>query len=83
MSIWSVLGIVAIVLLVIYLKKRNAVWGGLTLGIIVGMIFAIISVLKKTGFDWYILKNSAIVGTLAGFIAELLGKAGDRMRDKA
>jgi hypothetical protein len=41
--VWYTLGIIALVLLVIYWKGRNAVWGGLTLGVIVGIVVTIIS----------------------------------------
>jgi len=77
--IWQILGIVAIVLLVIFWKNKNAVWGGLTLGIIIGIIIAIF---YGNGFDWHIIGKSAISGTILGFIAELLGKGSDLLKKK-
>ena len=81
-SIWLILGIVAAGLLITYWQKQNAVWGGLTLGVIIGFIIAIIFVFKGSGFDWLIIGKSTIIGTLLGFIAELLGKLSDLVRRK-
>lgn len=68
-NIWNILGITAIILLVIYFKKgRNAVWGGLTLGIIVGALIFLFN-----DFNLFYLKVASILGTIIGFIAELLG----------
>ncbi len=78
-SIWTILGIISIVLLIIYWGGfgpkfgPNAVWGGLTLGLIIGFIVAIFFVFKGAGFNWYIIEKSAILGTIIGFFAELLG----------
>lgn len=72
---WTILGIITIVLLIIFFfrPQRNAVWGGLTIGIIIGLIVAIVFVFKGHGFGWHIIKKCAISGTIIGFIAELLG----------
>jgi len=82
LNIWYILGIIAVVLLIIYWPKRSAVWGGLTIGIIIGFIVAIFYLSKETGFNWFIVGKSAILGTLAGFIAELLGIISDFIRKK-
>lgn len=67
---WIILGIIAIIGLVItFFKDRNSVWGGLTLGIIVGLIIALIK-----GFDWLILVKGGIIGTLTGVVFSLVGK---------
>lgn len=68
MYIWTILGVVALILLVIYWNSRNAVWGGLTLGIISGFIWKLVG---KT--DWYIVIKTMTVGILLGFLVELLG----------
>lgn len=43
MDIWIILGVVAAILLAIYFRSRNAVWGGLTGGIIIGFMIVIFS----------------------------------------
>lgn len=75
LNIWIILGAVSVVLLFIYWGGRNAVWGGLTIGAIIGAVIALFS-----GFEWFVIAKSAITGTLIGFGAELLGKVSDKMR---
>ena len=77
LNIWTILGVASAVLLFVYWGRRNAVWGGFTIGIIAGLIIALFS-----GFDWYIIGKGAVSGTIIGFGAELLGKISDRMRNR-
>ena len=74
-TIWIILGVVSAVLWVIYFRSQNAVWGGLTAGIIIGLIIAVFS-----NFNWYIVGKGIIAGTIIGFGAELLGKVLDKMK---
>ncbi|OGY98355.1 MAG: hypothetical protein A2681_00535 [Candidatus Liptonbacteria bacterium RIFCSPHIGHO2_01_FULL_56_18b] len=76
-TIWIILGIASLILLAFYWNRRNAVWGGFTIGIIAGLVIALFS-----GFDWYIVGKGAISGTIIGFGAELLGKISDKMRNR-
>ena len=78
--IWKILGIMTVALLIVFWRKRGTVWGGLTLGVIIGFIIAIFFVFKARGFDWLIIGKAAISGTILGFIAELLGKVSDRIK---
>jgi len=81
--IWTILTIISGILLILYFSSgRNSVWGGLTLGIIIGLIAVLIFVFRGNGFDWYIIGEAAIIGTLAGFIADLLGRLSDYLRRK-
>ena len=75
LNIWTILGAIGVILLFVYWGRRNVVWGGLTTGVVVGLIIALLS-----GFDWWIVAKGAILGTLVGFGAELLGKLADRMK---
>jgi len=78
-TLWTFLGIASIILLAIYFwRGRNAVWGGFTAGIIIGFIIALFS-----GFNWYIVGKGAILGTMIGFVAELLGMLSDFLKRKA
>jgi hypothetical protein len=77
-TLWTFLGIASIILLAIYFwRGRNAVWGGFTAGIIIGFIIALFS-----GFKWYIVERGAILGTMIGFVAELLGMLSDFLKRK-
>jgi len=81
-DVWTILGILAIVLLVFFSKGRNAVWGGLILGILLGFAVVFFLVLKGDGFNWYFLARGATIGTLAGLASELIGIPSDFLRKK-
>ena len=68
----------SVVLLISYFRTKNAVWGGFTGGIIVGVIIALFG----EGFNWFILGKTAIIGTIVGFAADLLGKIADHIKRK-
>lgn len=59
-----------------FFRGRNAVWGGATLGAIVGVVVA----LARSGFDWGTVGQGAVIGSFIGLLAEILGAIGDRMR---
>lgn len=80
--IWIILGIVSILLLAFYYNKKNAVWGGLAIGIILGLITAVIMYFQGFGFDWSIIGKFIVVCVLTGFGAELLGRIGDSLKRK-
>lgn len=72
---WRVLGVIAIILLIINFRKgQNSVWGGLSLGVIVGFIIAVILALMGKGFNWLVILRAIIVGIIVGFLADLLGE---------
>lgn len=79
---WKILGIVAVVLLIVFFfcPRRNAVWGGLTSGVIIGLIVTIIFVLKGNGFGWYVIGKCAISGIIIGFVVELVGAVSDLIK---
>ena len=81
-NIWTILGIVTIVLLIVFWRKRNAVWGGLAIGVIIGLVTTAFFAFKGHGFNWHIIGKAAISGTIIGFIAELLGKVSDYLQRK-
>ncbi len=65
--------ILAIVLLALHWKGPNAVWGGATLGVIVGLIVALVA------GDWSLLALIFAIGTIAGTIFEWIGRLAKRM----
>ena len=81
-SMWTFLLIIAVISLIIFWKGPNAVWGGIALGAIGGLIIAIIISILDKGFHWSTVGKGIIVGVLLGVGAELLGKLSDRMRKK-
>lgn len=81
-TIWKILGIIALILLIIFWQKRGAIWGGMTLGLIIGLIIAVIFIFKGNRFDWRVIGKGAILGTFAGFVAELLGRVSNLLKKK-
>ena len=69
----TILAILAIVLLVLHWKGPNAVWGGATLGVIVGLIVALV-----VG-DWSLLALIFAIGTFAGTVFEWIGRLAKRL----
>lgn len=67
-NIWIILAILSVAVLIIYFQQgRNAVYGGLTIGVIIGLIITLF-----IGFNWSIIGKAAIIGTITGFVSELL-----------
>jgi len=81
-NIWMILCILAVISLAIFWRSRNAVWGGLTLGVIAGFIIAAFIFFQGNGFNWFIVGKSAISGVLIGVFAELLGRASGILKKK-
>jgi len=73
----TVMAIVAGVLLILFWRGRNAVWGGATLGAIVGLILALVK------HDWSLLALSFAIGTFVGLGAEGLGLLSNRLRRRS
>ena len=69
---WTVLTIVAIGFLIIYWGGRNAVWGGATLGFVVGLVVAVIALLSQEGFKFLIVGKGFVIGALIGTVCELI-----------
>ncbi len=80
--IWIILGIISVILLIVFWRRRNAVWGGLTVGIVIGFIVALFFTFKGRGFDGYIVVKGAILGTIVGLMAELLGRVSDLIKKR-
>lgn len=69
-----IMAIVAGVLLIVFWRGRNAVWGGATIGAIVGLILAFVK------DSWSLLALSFAIGTFVGLCAEGLGRLSDRLK---
>ena len=81
-SIWIILGIITVILLIIFWNKKGATWGGFTIGTIVGFIATIVYLFKGNEFIWAFIGKGAVLGTITGFFAELLGKISDSIKKK-
>ena len=67
--VWIILSIVAVISLVVFYRGPNAVWGAGTLGLIVGLIVALIQ-----GFQWLTVWKFVASGIIVGTIFEILPK---------
>ena len=72
-NLWSVLGVACVFLLILFRKGKNAVWGGLTFGVVIGSIFFLVSRLFGGIFSWIIILKFGIVSTFVGCIFEIIG----------
>lgn len=69
-DMWWVLGIVAAISFFLMGRegRATAIGGGFTIGIIVGLVLAVIY------SDWWLIGRSVTVGILIGLVAEILPK---------
>jgi thiamine transporter ThiT len=76
---WKILTIIASVALVVsFFKKQNAIWGGATIGLVLGII---ITIFNK--FNWSITYKAIVIGILVGLVADLLGMISDLSKKKS
>jgi hypothetical protein len=74
---WWVISAVGIAALKLFFSRgRNAVWGGATLGALVGLALVLI----RPGHDLDVVGRGIVIGAAAGLIAEFLGLIGDRLK---
>ena len=77
---WIALSILALGLLIVFFTKGpNAVWGGGTLGLLAGIVIAIIG----TGFNWQTIYKSIVIGIVIGGAAQLLALMAEKFRKKS
>jgi len=81
-NIWTILGVITVALLIVFWNKRGAVWGGLTIGAVIGLIISVIYLFRGDGFSWAFIGKGVVLGTMAGLFAELLGKMSDSAKKK-
>lgn len=70
--------IASVSMILSFFRGRNAIWGGATIGLIIGIIIA---VFQK--FNWSIIGRAVIIGILVGVIAEVIGIIADYLKNKA
>lgn len=69
--------IVAVILLGLHFWGRNAVWGGATIGVVIGLVVALVTK------DWGWLATFFALGTFVGTFAEWLGRLGDYLKRRS
>lgn len=73
---WTILSVIAVASLVVFFSRGpNAIWGGATGGLIIGVIVAFI----REGFALSIIWKGVVIGIILGVIAEIIGVLARRM----
>jgi len=65
---WQIGYIVAILMLLLYWDGPNAIWGGASLGFLIGVVVALFC----DGFDWWLVAKSVAVTILIGTVVEFV-----------
>lgn len=76
LNILLLIGIGALVLS-FFTKRKSAIWGGATFGLIVGIILGIIK------GDFSDILRAALIGANVGLLAEIFGLLSDRLKRKS
>ena len=79
---WIILTIISVVSLIIFWGGKNAVWGGLTIGVFGGIIVSVVSVIIGNDFYLTTIGKVAVIGTLVGVVAELIGRLSTYFKKK-
>ncbi len=79
---WTILAIVMIITLCLYWRGQNAVWGGFAIGLIGGLIAAVIFLFLGKGFLWSVVGKWIVTGSLLGLGAEFLSKLSNSEKKK-
>lgn len=76
LNIWDILAIIAIISLIVSFGiGRNAIWGGISIGIIIYLVILVINLISGDGFNWILYKKVLITYVLAGALFEIIGRA--------
>ena len=72
---WDILGIIALIgLIASFFIGKNAIWGALSIAVIVCVVIAVINLISGNHLNWELYKKIAITLVLIGSIFELLGR---------
>ena len=72
--LWTILTIVAVIGFLTHREGPNAVGGGVTIGIPIGLVIAFF----QTEWDWWIVGKAVVVAAIIGLAFELMGKLTER-----
>lgn len=58
---WILLGL-AVLILLLNFRTKNAIWGAATFGLFIGLVVAIF----RRGFDWWTVGKAVVIATFIG-----------------
>ena len=76
LNIWNILTAIAILSLFIEFRmgRKTAAWGGLIVGVLIGMVWVMIFSFIGEGWQWRFLLHGIVIGALLGVIVQILAK---------
>jgi hypothetical protein len=80
---WNIPAALAVLALLVslFIKGRNAIWGGLTLGIICTVVVYLIDFFTNEKMNWTLAKKITIVLVLAGAFFEIAARMNKKRSD--
>ena len=60
--VWWILVGIAVLILLLNFRTKNAIWGTATLGLLIGLIVTVI----RPGFDWWTVGKAVVIATFIG-----------------
>lgn len=83
MTSWDILGILAVIFLIISLFiGKNAIWGGLAIGIVVAILGSLIRVLNGKVFTFLYIRRVLTCAILMAVLMEILSRIADKASTK-
>lgn len=83
MTIWNALGIIAFIILILFLfKRKNAVTMAFAVGILVALIAGLVYYFNGEGFNWLIAEKVLILSIFIGALYRLITYLNNKKRDK-
>lgn len=76
---WDILGIIAILTLIVsFFIGKNAIWGALTLAILICVVTIIVNLIQGLILNWSLYRKIGTVVILIGALFELVGRFAKR-----
>ncbi|MFI5194397.1 MAG: hypothetical protein ACHQD7_10070 [Chitinophagales bacterium] len=83
MTIWNALGIIALIILILFLfKRKNAVTMAFAVGILVALIAGLVYYFNGEGFNWLIAEKILILSVFIGALYRLITYLNNKKRYK-
>jgi hypothetical protein len=67
-------------LVLTFFQGRNSTWGGFTIGLLVGVVIAIVSALLGYGFHWSTVGKTGVIAVIIGLVMDGLALVAARRR---
>jgi uncharacterized membrane protein YfcA len=83
MTIWNALGIIAFIILILFLfKRKNAVTMAFAVGILVALIAGLVYYFNGEGFNWLIAEKILILSIFIGALYRMVTYLRNKTQNK-